>query len=103
MKWTIKILSSIRYRAKELGVEFNLTTEDIIIPEVCPILKEPFDLTCVAKSRNAPTIDRIRARGGYVRGNVQVISWYANRLKSDCDDPEIFEAIAQFLRAGRIS
>ena len=34
-------------------------------------------------SDNSPTLDKFIPSKGYVKGNVQIISWRANSLKSD--------------------
>ena len=38
---------------------------------------------------NSPSIDRIDPEGGYVPGNVVVISWRANQLKLDGNAHEL--------------
>lgn len=99
--WPRIILHGVKYRCKQRGITFDLKPSDVVIPAECPILREPFDLTHSARSRNAPTIDRIDPRKGYTPNNVRVISWYANRIKSDCESPEVFEAIARYMREGQ--
>ena len=71
-------------RAKSLGYEFNLSLEDIIIPELCPILGIHLFFTD-KKIDNTPSIDRIDNSKGYLKGNVRIISWRANQLKRDLD------------------
>lgn len=44
-----------------------------------------------------PTLDRVIPSLGYVRGNVQVISMRANRLKQDASLDEVL-AIADYIR-----
>lgn len=44
---------------------------------------------------NSPTLDRIRNELGYVPGNVAVVSYRANRLKSDASLDEL-RAITKF-------
>lgn len=69
-----------RKRANSRGIEFAITRADIIIPEVCPVLG--ISLTIGGKrSPNSPSLDRIDPAGGYVPGNIRVISDRANRLK----------------------
>ena len=45
----------------------------------------------------SPSVDRIRGELGYVRGNICVISWRANKLKADATAEEL-EAIAAYIR-----
>ncbi len=39
-------------------------------------------------SDNSPTIDRINSSRGYEPGNIEVISWRANRMKGDATAEE---------------
>ncbi len=76
------LLRAAKFRARDRGLEFNLTLDDIVVPEVCPILGLPI----VRNGENRdwwPSIDRIRTDQGYVKGNVAVISCRANRIKND--------------------
>ena len=78
-----RILWSTRKRAQEDNREFNLTLEDIIIPEFCPVLGIPI-YSCEGKSTdNSASIDRYDNSKGYVKGNINIISWRANNLKSN--------------------
>lgn len=73
-----------RDRAKQKGLDFNIEVNDIFIPELCPILG--FKLESYSRQGggfNSPSIDRIVPSLGYVKGNIQVISSKANRMKSD--------------------
>jgi hypothetical protein len=81
------ILRTARGNAKKRGLEFAITLADIVIPAVCPVLKIPimFD----GKRENMPSLDRINSRLGYAKGNVIVISWRANWLKSDATFEEL--------------
>lgn len=92
------LIIECRARARKRGLEFNLDDVDIVIPEYCPVLGIKIQRTRAKITDNTPSIDRVKMSRGYVRGNVRVISWKANRLKSDCDEPEIFEAIARYIR-----
>lgn len=67
-------------RAKDRNLEFTITPEDIIIPSHCPYLGVPFSFE---DRDRAPSLDRIDSSLGYIKDNIQVISWRANVLKSD--------------------
>lgn len=88
-------------RAKEQGVPFDLESTDIIFPDVCPVLGIPVILQRTDKPRrrndNTPSLDRIIPELGYVKGNVQVISWRANRLKNDAFFEEI-ESLYKYMK-----
>lgn len=80
-----RLLLGAKTRAKELGLDFNLSLEDIVLTENCPILKEKM----VVKSRYAPSLDRINPNLGYIKGNVWVISRKANVMKNDATETEL--------------
>lgn len=69
--------------AKRKDIPFDITVEDIVIPEFCPILG--VRLTGIgARNRNtSPSLDRVNSDLGYHKGNVRVISNRANTIKSD--------------------
>jgi len=72
--------SRAKYRAKQKGLEFNITKEDIIIPDTCPLLGTPMQ---------SPSLDRIDSSKGYTKDNVWVISNRANTLKNDATIKEL--------------
>ena len=87
-------------RARNAGVPFELTEGDFEIPSVCPVLGIPL---VPGKGRrgptdSSPTLDRIISSRGYVRDNVVVVSWRANRLKSDGTMTEL-ETIVRWYRS----
>lgn len=88
LRYPIKyLLKNASYRARLRNLEFNLTEEDIEIPDVCPVLGIPLFLIreCTGKycNWNAPSLDRIDNRKGYTKDNIRIISWRANQLKRD--------------------
>lgn len=90
------LLNSARYRAKQRGMEFNLSREDIVIPARCPVLGLEMTIGRSAGPRDtSPTLDRIDNAKGYIKGNVVVVSFRANRLKGDATLAEI-RAIGAF-------
>ena len=81
---------SARRRAKKRGIEFSISTSDITIPDVCPILGIPLGKSGKrGPSSGSPTLDRLDNERGYVPGNVAVISHRANTLKSNISLDEI--------------
>lgn len=90
-----------RKRARELGLPFDLEEDDIIFPKVCPVLDIPIILKTEngprKRSDNTPSLDRILPELGYVKGNVKIISWRANRLKNDASLADI-EGIYNYMK-----
>lgn len=68
-------------RAKDYNREFTIAPEDIIIPDVCPYTGVTLSFT--NERHSVPSLDRIDNDRGYTPDNIQVISFGANRLKSD--------------------
>jgi hypothetical protein len=83
-------------RAQRAGVPFSIEVNDVRIPERCPILGMPLVIHQGARSvkGDSPTLDRIVPELGYVEGNVWVISFRANRIKSDASLSELLQLIA---------
>lgn len=99
-KYERLILSRLRHRAKKLGVPFNLTENDISIPEHCPVLGIRLQRH---KGRgkhadNSPSVDRIVPELGYVAGNIRVISNRANLLKSNASVEELTLVLEDLIR-----
>lgn len=94
------ILNNARCRAKEKGIEFNLTRADIHIPEFCPVLGLRLEQAKGVAAPNSPSIDRINPNRGYVAGNVAVISYKANTIKSNATADEVLAVAAYMKRAG---
>lgn len=77
------LLRWARGRAERAGLPFNLTVDDIQIPEFCPVLGIPLYCGKGRMCENSPTIDRIVPDMGYTSGNIIVVSNRANRIKSN--------------------
>lgn len=87
-EWNKKNLPSVllthaRKRARLIGVECSLTKDDIVIPDICPVLGIPLAYSDGKVSSNSPSIDRFDSLKGYHKDNIHVISHRANRLKSN--------------------
>lgn len=79
-----------RGRAKREGLPFDLEPEDIVFPDTCPVLGIPiFFSEDRVRTDNTPSIDKIKPAEGYVKGNIHVISWRANRLKGNASLDEL--------------
>lgn len=97
-KWYAKnklryMLYAAKSRAIRDGIEFNITADDVgDLPEICPLL----GIKLVYKRKpgkggyqkggpkyDSPSIDRIDPNKGYIKGNVWIVSWFANSIKRD--------------------
>jgi hypothetical protein len=90
-KYEIFILNRCRTRAKRNGVDFNLEITDIVIPEVCPVLGIPLVRGKDKASINSPSVDRIDPNGGYIKGNIQIISNLANMMKNNASPENLIK------------
>ena len=76
----------IRHRNK---YDFDIDEEylQLFDTDTCPILGIPIqcnnDKRRRQQSHDSKSLDRIDSTKGYIKGNVQIISWRANRLKGD--------------------
>jgi hypothetical protein len=85
----LHMLQRAKVRAAKNGIEFDLVLADIVIPDCCPILGTPLVVNAGGPGRSSPSLDRIDVSKGYVRGNVQVISYRANTMKNDAPPEEL--------------
>lgn len=84
------ILALAKNRAIKKGMDFNITIDAILWPDVCPVLGIKIDYEVRGShTNNSPTLDRLDNTLGYVIGNVNVISFRANSLKSNATYEEI--------------
>ena len=90
----IYLLRTAKYRAKKMGIPFNITIEDFEIPKVCPVFKKLF---VFGKGRQdfSISLDRINSSKGYEKGNIVIVSWRANHLKNDATLDEL-KALTNF-------
>lgn len=94
-------LRDAKYRAKKNQIPFNIKVEDITTPTHCPILGIELDYSGTKTGKlanyNAASLDRIIPELGYVKNNVIVISWRANKIKADSTIDELCK-IADFYK-----
>lgn len=86
-------------RALLKGFEFNLEVEDIPeIPKYCPILGIEIKANIIGQPLDSsPSLDRIDSKKGYIKGNIQIISNRANRIKADATIEEL-DKLINFLK-----
>ena len=77
------------------NIDFDLSVDDIEFPSHCPVLGVELNYFSEIVSNNSPSLDRFDPNGGYVKGNVILISMRANRLKMNAN-PEELMAIAKY-------
>lgn len=49
----------------------------------------PLEFSQSSRTDNTPSIDRVDNSKGYVKNNIVIVSWRANRLKSDATPYEL--------------
>ena len=84
--------------ARRLGKPFDIDFGDLEFPTHCPILNIELDYFAEQIQENSPSFDCIIPSKGYVKGNVAIVSWRANRIKND-GSAEEHRAIADFIDA----
>lgn len=93
-----QMIRRAKCRSRKEKLEFDLSVEDLLpLPTVCPVFGIPLRLSVELQDPNTYSLDRIDNTKGYVRGNVAVMSYRANRLKND-GTAEEHEAIAAWMR-----
>lgn len=90
-----RLLAAAKKAAKSIGVPFDLELLDIVIPECCPVLGIPLARGRGTRTANSPSLDRIVPFLGYIKSNVIVVSWRANKIKNDATTSEL-RKIADF-------
>lgn len=92
------LLQTAKARSLKDGIKFSLVETDIHIPKRCPVLGLVLKTQRGKKKDNSPSLDRIKPKKGYVKGNIAVISQRANFLKNNETNPSVFDAIANYMR-----
>lgn len=106
-KWRInKLIAMAKNRAKEKNLPFDLTKEYMIglwdgTAGICPISDREFDLNSWGNkgqvNPNAPSIDRINPKLGYVQGNVRFVIYHINVAISEYG-LDMFKALIKDVR-----
>lgn len=103
--WSKWVLSNIKKRCKLNNIPFDITPEDIPLPEYCPVFGMKLNpgergYANKGEKRNweSPSVDRVVPELGYVKGNVRVISMRANTIKNNATADEL-EKVLNYVRA----
>ena len=83
------LIRAAKARAKKKGIPFDITIEDFILPEKCPLLEIPLTVGYGNSQENSYSLDKIIPDLGYVKGNVWVISNKANMIKNNASLEEL--------------
>lgn len=84
------MLRQAKVRAKRKSVEFSVGVEDIEKVETCPLLGIVLAYNNKGTYKaNSATLDRIDNSRGYVKGNVWIVSYRANSIKTDASFGEL--------------
>ena len=83
---------------KRNNIRFDLEFDDLEWPTHCPILGVEIDYLGMetGKQENSPSFDKLVPSKGYTKGNVQIISWRANRIKNN-GNAEEHRKIAEYI------
>jgi hypothetical protein len=85
------MLSHARSRARLQNLPFDITIDDVLIPEFCPVLGIKLEHGKSRPTFASPTLDRNVPELGYVKGNVTVMSNRANSVKNDASAEELMK------------
>jgi hypothetical protein len=77
------LYKSAKTRSKKYNILFNLELDDIVIPDMCPVLGIQLVQGDGVSFDGSPTLDRIIPELGYTKGNIIVVSMKANRIKNN--------------------
>lgn len=101
LTWAKYSVGAIRARSSKKGIPFSLTAADIlaVIPSDmrCPALGIEMTLGGKGFNRNTASVDRVIPELGYVKGNIAVISLWANLIKQDVSSPDMLRSVADYM------
>lgn len=98
--WGVKsrVVVAAKSRAKQKKLPFSISVESLEWPEFCPVLGIKLNYEWASGKRDDnPSLDQLIPGRGYALENVRVISWRANRIKSNGTAVEHL-AIANYIR-----
>ena len=97
------LVITAKSRAKRKGLDFDISIEDLTMPDQCPVLKIPLIVSDTGRhNNNSPSLDRIDPTKGYIKGNVRVISYRANMLKNNMSVEEARLILEDLNKCGKL-
>ncbi len=85
-----------KVNAIQKGIEWDINFGDLEWPTHCPVLGIELNYFNEFRDENSPSFDRKDCSKGYVKGNVYIISYRANRIKNN-GTAEEHAAIAKWM------
>lgn len=94
-----RLFYAAKQRARQADLEFAIDESDIVIPTHCPYLGcEITNEYGVGRVQTNASVDRIDSSKGYIKGNIQVMSDLANRMKQDATREQLIAFANNILR-----
>ncbi len=84
-----RLANSAQTRAKLYNIDCNISSEDIKLIRICPLLNVSLEYGNNVATNYSPSIDKINPDLGYVKGNIEVISMLANNMKSSASKEQL--------------
>lgn len=103
--WENRLWNNAKRNARSKGRPFNIEEKDIVIPEKCPILNITLLKGSISKNCNndaLASLDCIDPTLGYIKGNVWVISFLANRMKQNATKEQLIQFAKGILKYAEI-
>lgn len=94
------LLKAARDRANKKNLPFNLSIDDILIPKFCPYFGVSLFVGKKSDKSQSPSIDRLIPELGYIKGNIEVISYRANVIKNDGTAEEHLKISQRMIKLG---
>jgi hypothetical protein len=101
-----RLVRHAQTRADLMGIPFDLTWQYVesVFPETCPYLGLSLSFGVGIQHAASPSLDRVEPAKGYVQGNVEVISYLANAMKSNATPDQLLAfADAVFRKFGQVT
>lgn len=90
--WENRLWNNAKRNARTKGKPFDIEVSDIVIPDVCPVLGIPLVRGSIEKNKNTNALASLDCKDptkGYIKGNVWVISFLANKMKQNASKQDL--------------